>query len=223
MNTVERLHSRRLHPQFANALTLAFAIMASGAQPLTAANGVAPMTLVKQLVAQVLSIVKDKQVAQPDKQTKLRGLGTANFDFAEMSRLAMGKSWRSLSADQRKRFIPVFTSFLEDAYLNKVQNYSGQEIQITSAHVSDKDYAQVSGHIVQQGSEPIELGFSLKREGGAWKIYDVAVENLSTLDSYRTEFQRIMGENGFDELMAQIQRRDRELASTLGSPTGLPF
>src|ERR1700691_1620985 len=177
MNTVERLHSRRLHPQFANALTLAFAIMASGAQPLTAANGVAPMTLVKQLVAQVLSIVKDKQVAQPDKQTKLRGLGTANFDFAEMSRLAMGKSWRSLSADQRKRFIPVFTSFLEDAYLNKVQNYSGQEIQITSAHVSDKDYAQVSGHIVQQGSEPIELGFSLKREGGAWKIYDVAVEN----------------------------------------------
>jgi hypothetical protein len=38
----------------------------------------------------------------------------------------MGKSWRSLSADQRKRFIPVFTSFLEDAYLNKVQNYQAQ-------------------------------------------------------------------------------------------------
>jgi phospholipid transport system substrate-binding protein len=89
--------------------------------------------------------------------------------------------------------------------------------------VTDKDYAQVSGGIVQQGSEPIGLSFSLKRESGAWKIYDVAVDNVSTLDSYRTEFQRIMGEKGFDELMAQIQRRDRELASTLGSPTGLPF
>jgi phospholipid transport system substrate-binding protein len=89
--------------------------------------------------------------------------------------------------------------------------------------VTDKDYAQVSGGIVQQGSEPIGLSFSLKRESGTWKIYDVAVDNVSTLDSYRTEFQRIMGEKGFDELMAQIQRRDRELASTLGSPTGLPF
>jgi len=162
-------------------------------------------------------------MAQPDKQTKLRDLGAANFDFDEMSRLAMGKSWRSLTADQRKRFIPVFTSFLEDAYLNKVQNYSGQEIQIIKAYVTDKDYAQVSGGIVHQGSEPIGLSFSLKRESGAWKIYDVAVDNVSTLDSYRTEFQRIMGEKGFDELMAQIQRRDRELASTLGSPTGLPF
>ncbi len=72
-------------------------------------------------------------------------------------------------------------------------------------------------------SEPIGLGFSLKREGGTWKICDVAVDNVSSLNSYRTEFQRIMGEEGFDELMTQIQRRDRELASTLGSPTGLPF
>ena len=224
MSTADRLHSSRLHLQFAIALALAFAIIAFVAQPLTiAASGVAPLTLVKQLVAQVLSIVKDKQMTQPDKQTKLRELGAANFDFDEMSRLAMGKSWRSLSADQRKRFVPVFTSFLEDAYLNKVQNYSAQEIQITKAYVTDKDYAQVSGGIVQQGSEPIGLSFSLKRESGAWKIYDVAVDNVSTLDSYRTEFQRIMGEKGFDELMAQIQRRDRELASTLGSPTGLPF
>ncbi len=189
MSTAERLHSSRLHLEFVIALALAFTTIALVAQPLNAASGVAPLTLVKQLVAQVLSIVKDKQMAQPDKQTKLRDLGAANFDFDEMSRLAMGKSWRSLTADQRKRFIPVFTSFLEDAYLNKVQNYSGQEIQIIKAYVTDKDYAQVSGGIVQQGSEPIGLSFSLKRESGAWKIYDVAVDNVSTLDSYRTEFQ----------------------------------
>jgi len=224
MGTADRLHSSRLHLQFAIALALAFAIIAFVAQPLTiAASGIAPLTLVKQLVAQVLSIVKDKQMTQPDKQAKLRELGAANFDFDEMSRLAMGKSWRSLSADQRKRFVPVFTSFLEDAYLNKVQNYSAQEIQIIKAYLTDNDYAQVSGGVVQQGSEPIGLSFSLKRESGTWKIYDVAVDNVSTLDNYRTEFQRVMGEKGFDELMGQIQRRDRELASTLGSPTGLPF
>ncbi len=104
MGTADRFHSSRLHLQFAIALALAFAIIAFVAQPLTiAASGVAPLTLVKQLVAQVLSIVKDKQMTQPDKQTKLRELGAANFDFDEMSRLAMGKSWRSLSADQRSK------------------------------------------------------------------------------------------------------------------------
>src|SRR6516225_6970935 len=112
MSTAKGLHSSRLHPQFAVALAIAFAIVAFVAQPLTAASGVAPLTLVRQLVAQVLSIVKDKQMAQPDKQKKLRELGAANFDFNEMSRLAMGRSWRSLSAEQRKRFVPLFASFL---------------------------------------------------------------------------------------------------------------
>ena len=75
MSTAERLHSSRLHLEFVIALALAFTIIALVAQPLTAASGVAPLTLVKQLVAQVLSIVKDKQMAQPDKQTKLREPG----------------------------------------------------------------------------------------------------------------------------------------------------
>ncbi len=167
MSIAKGLHSSHLHPQFAVALAIAFAIIALVAQPLTAASGVAPLTLVKQLVAQVLSIVKDKQMAQADKQKKLRELGVANFDFNEMSRLAMGRSWRSLSADQRQRFVPVFTSFLEDAYFNKVQNYSGQEIQITKAHVTDKDYARVSGHIVQRVTLPNSSALTLRRRSAA--------------------------------------------------------
>lgn len=223
MSTAKGLHSSRLHPLFAVALPIAFAIIASVAQPLTAASSPTPLTVVKQMVAQVLSIVNDKQMAQPFKQKKLRELGAANFDFNEMSRSALGRSWRSLSTDQRQRFVPLFTSFLENAYLDKVQNYSGEEIQIIKAHLTGRDYAQVSGRLVQQGSGSIGLGFSLKREGGAWKIYDIAVDNVSTLNSYRTQFQRIVGEKGFDELIRQIQNRDRELASTLGSPAGLGF
>jgi phospholipid transport system substrate-binding protein len=205
------------------AVAVAFGVLASAATQLHAASSAGPLNLVRQLVAQVLSLVNDKQMAQTEKVKKLRGLGTANFDFKEMSRSAMGRSWRSLSADQRQRFIPVFISFLEDAYLNKIQNYSGQQIEITTAHVTDKEYAEVGGRIVQKGSEPIGLGFSLRRESGAWKIYDVSVDNVSTLNSYRTEFERILHDKGFNELLAQIERRDRELASTLGSPTGLPF
>jgi phospholipid transport system substrate-binding protein len=203
------------------AVVIAFVIVVSVARPATAASGTAPLEMVKQLVAQVLSIAKDKQMAQADKQKKLRELGAAHLDLNEMSRLAMGRSWRSLSADQRRRFVPVFSSFLEDAYLSKVQNYS--DIQITRAQLSEQNYAQVSGRIVQQGSDPIGLGFSLKRDGSAWKIYDIAVENVSTLHGYRVEFGRILSHKGFDELMKQIQDRDRELATTLGSPSGLPF
>ena len=84
MSTAKGLHSSRLHPQFAVTLAIAFAIIALVAQPLTAASGAASLTLVKQLVAQVLSIVQDKQMDQPDKQKKLRELGAENFDFNEM-------------------------------------------------------------------------------------------------------------------------------------------
>ena len=66
MSTAKGLYSSRLYPQFAVALAIAFAIIAFVAQPLTAASGVAPFTLVKQLVTQVLSIANDQQMAQPD-------------------------------------------------------------------------------------------------------------------------------------------------------------
>lgn len=123
MSTAKGLHSNRPHPRFAVALLIAFAVIASVARPLTAAGGTTPLIVVKQLVAQVLSIVNDKQMAPPFKQKKLRELGAAKFDFNEMSRSALGRSWRSLSTEQRRRFVPLFTAFLEDAYLDKVQNY----------------------------------------------------------------------------------------------------
>jgi len=223
MNAYRGCTQNRCCRQFAVALAITVAVIALVIRPLCAGSVTPPLIVVKQLVTRVLSIVNDKQMEQADKQKKLRELGAADFDFSEMSRLALGNAWRSLTTDQRHRFVPLFTSFLQDAYLNKVQNYSGQEIQIIRARSTEPDYAQVSGRIVQQGSDSIALAFSLRREGGAWKIYDVAVDNLSTLGSYRTEFQRIMREKGFDELMRQIRDRDRELASTLGSPMGLPF
>jgi ABC-type transporter MlaC component len=64
MSTAKGLHSSRLHPQLDVTLAIAFAIIALVAQPLTAASGAAPLTLVNQLVAQVLGIVQDKQMAQ---------------------------------------------------------------------------------------------------------------------------------------------------------------
>ncbi|MGD0072872.1 MAG: ABC transporter substrate-binding protein [Candidatus Binataceae bacterium] len=220
MSALKRLNSSR---QSILATVIALVIAASVPSSVAAAGATVPLNVVRQLVARVLAIVNDKKMEQTDKQKKLRNLATANLDFDEMSRLAMGGSWRSLNAEQRRRFVPVFSSFLEDAYLDKVQNYSDQGIEITRGRLDEQNYAQVSGRIVQQGAEPIGLGFSLKREASAWKIYDISIDNVSTLHSYRAEFQRIMNDKGFDELMKQIQDRDRELAMTLGSPSGLPF
>jgi hypothetical protein len=76
---------------------------------------------------------------------------------------------------------------------------------------------------VQQGSERSGRLFRSSAKVEAVRICDIAVDNVSALDSYRTEFQRIIGEKGFYELMTHIQRRDPELASTLGEPTHLPF
>jgi phospholipid transport system substrate-binding protein len=203
--------------------TIAFVLTAIAASAAASSTDTAPAEIVKRLVAQILSTVKDKQMTQADKQKKLRELAGANLDFDEMSREVMGSRWRSLDSEQQRRFVPVFSSFLEDSYLNKVQNYSDQQIHITSGRETEKSYAEVKGRITQEGTEPIELGFALKREGGVWKIYDITLDNVSTLHGFRAEFRRVLKEKGFDALMKQIEQRDRELASTLGNPSGLPF
>lgn len=221
MSTTSRFRSPSRKAGEAFFVLLLIAVVSAPA--LATSPPVGPLATVKQLVARVFDILNDKQASQDQKQKRLHDLGSTSFEFGEMSRSALGSAWRGLNSDQRQRFTTGFTAFIQDAYISKLQNYSGQQVEILKAHTSERDYAQVSGRIVQKGTDPITLSFSLKRAAKSWKITDVAVDNVSTLEGYRTEFQRILREKGFDQLMAQIQQRDRELASSLGGPPGLPF
>ena len=70
--------------------------------------------------------------------------------------------------------------------------------------------------IQPNGGEPITVDYRLKQDGGAWKVYDVTVDNISITANYRNQFNRVINNQGFDALMKEMQTKQQELIASLG-------
>jgi phospholipid transport system substrate-binding protein len=179
-----------------------------------AADG-GPMAVVRSLVEEALGILRDARTPTPERQRLLRGLITPVFDFTTMSRYALGYHWRDLTPAQRTEFTGVFADFVQDSYVSRINEYSGQEVRFGKVASEGADYAQVHTRIVDDGKPPTAVNYRLERVDGGWKIYDVTVDNLSILANYRNQFTRVMNKQGYTVLVDDLRKKQRDLASSL--------
>jgi phospholipid transport system substrate-binding protein len=198
------------------ALMLA-ALLAAAMIPQTA-QADDPMTVVKGTVNPALSVLRDKQTPLAQRQSQLRQIVSQTFDFKEMAKSAMGYHWRELSPEQRDEFTNTFITFIEDSYLGKLNDYKGQNVVFVSQRNDGPDYAQVNTQIVQQDKDPVQLNFRLERLGNNnWKVYDVTVDAISIIANYRNQFNRVMNNQGYKTLIADLKSKQEALAASLAS------
>ena len=197
----------------------AIALMLTRLTPVTAQadTGNSPMAVTQTMVDRALQIIANKKAPPQQRRRQLREVVENEFDFTEMSRSALGYHWRSLSPDQRSQFTQLFSAFIEDAYLSKIQDYSGQQVQFQGQTRLGQGYTQINTAIIQPGKNPIAVNYLLLQKGDTWKIYDVTVEAISIIANYRNQFNRVINEKGINQLMADLRAKQQELASLLGS------
>ena len=115
--------------------------------------------------------------------------------------------------------MPLFTAFMEDAYINKVNDYSGQKVQYVGQTSTGGDSAEVKTVVLPADSsqQPIRINYLLKQTGGEWKVYDVTVDEISITANYRNQFNRVINERGFDALMSAMREKQAELRQSIGA------
>lgn len=185
--------------------------------PALADTGGSPMAVTQTMVDHALQIMANKKAPIQQRRRQLREAIENEFDFTEMSRSALGYHWRTLSQNQRSQFTQLFTAFIEDAYLSKIQDYSDQQVQFQGQSPLGQGYTQINTAIVEPGKSPIAVNYLLLQKDTTWKIYDVTVDAISIIANYRNQFNRVINEKGFDQLMADLQAKQQELASLLGN------
>jgi len=170
----------------------------------------------QEFVNQALQILRDPQKSVLEKRRELKPLMESRFDSSEMARSTLGYHWRSLTPDQRTNFTQLFTAFIEAAYLDKVQDYSGQQVRFGQSRSIGEGYAAVDTGIVQPGKTPLPVTYLLEETGSGWKVYDVTVDNISIIANYRNQFNRVINEQGFPKLMTDLRAKQQQLGSELG-------
>ena len=197
-------------------MTVLLAIVGSG--PSAYADTTSdPRVIVKSTVDRALQILKQRELSQPARRAKLIDLVQGHFAFDDMSRSALGYHWRELSSQQRQEFVPLFQAFLEDAYLSKIDKYSGQQVRFLGKSSDGNGGAEVKTDVApQEGAQPVSIVYLLKLENGEWKVYDVAVDNISITANYRNQFNRVINNQGFNALISEMQAKQQELLASLG-------
>jgi phospholipid transport system substrate-binding protein len=201
------------------ALTLAIATVAlivASVNP-SLAHADSAMGVTQTMVNKALQIMANKSAPVQQRRRQLRESIENEFDFTEMSKSALGYHWRTITPNQRAQFTKLFTAFIEDAYLSKIQDYSGQQVQFQGQSPLGQGYSQVNTAIVQSGKSPITVNYLLLQKDQTWKIYDVTVDAISIIANYRNQFNRVINDKGFDQLMADLQAKQQELAALLGN------
>jgi len=171
-----------------------------------------PDQIVQQTAKSIFDAVnKDKAELQKDPDKLYDVVGNTllpHFDFALASQLVLGPNWRSASDAQKKGFQDAFYSYLIRSYADALVkgNYSERNIQVQPYRPgSDPNRAQVQTKVMPENGQPISVVYELRNENGEWKAFDVVIEGISYVQSYRGQFGPEIQQKGLDELIARLK------------------
>ena len=139
-----------------------------------------------------------------------------------MARTAVGLHWRDFSQQQRGEFVPLFTNFIEDVYLSRMEQYSVEKVQQTiqsssiqfiKERMDAPDQAVVFSEVtLQDRANPIDVNYLMKRDGDDWKIYDITIDAISVIANYRNQFNHVLNDGGYDKLVGIMRQKRRRSA-----------
>ena len=201
----------RLLCMFAAALFLA-----AGVQPGKALAGAA-LDQVRETADQIQALVQDAQLKKKEKERrdKIRQALAPRFDFTEMAKRSLGSHWQRASAEEQKQFVELFRALLERSYVGQIESYDGEKIVYGREAVNDK-HAEVDTKILTKKGEEIAVNYKLLNNGGDWKVYDVVIENISIVNNYRSQFNRILANASFSELLQKLQSKGVDVKPVRG-------
>lgn len=188
------------------AVALLFVLLFQAAR---AAAG-APTEQIKSTVDKALTVLKDPRLKPAaktnERRDQLKQILYARFDFTEMARRALGSNWRRRTPQEQAEFVPLFTDVLERAYADIIESYIDDKIKI--AYVNERvdgNFADINSKILTSKGEEYSLNYKAHLIGNEWKVYDVVAENISLVNNYRSQFNRVISKSSYEELVRRLK------------------
>lgn len=183
------------------------------------AQDAAPDVLVKTVTLEVVDLIAKDREVRTDSRAKLMQLIDAkvlpHFNFTAMAMLATGQSWKSATADQKERLSQEFKTLLVRTYASALSAYGDQKLEFRPLRAKPADTdVTVNVRVLQSGAQPVAIDYSMERTAAGWKVYDVAVGGVSLIANYRTEFSRVLREDGVEGLIRTLQAKNRPREGT---------
>ena len=129
-----------------------------------------------------------------------------HFNFERVTQLAMGRNWSKASSAEQRQIVSEFSKLLVRTYSNALASLKDLDVQVRDSRKNGNDVTVRTQMIGR--AKPVSIDYSLESAGGSWRVYDVTVEGLSLVTTYRDDFNAMISSSGVPGLIATLKQKN---------------
>jgi phospholipid transport system substrate-binding protein len=161
--------------------------------------------LLENKVDAAIAVLQKKDLDHEEKNKQIIKIVTPLFDFPLMAKLSLGrKYWPGLVNEKRQRFIELFTERLKASYLDKLTLYTDEKV-VFKTPVQEKRKIQIPTELMSKNNT-ISMLYKLHESTNSWLIYDIEIQGVSIISTYRSQFDQVLNKGTIDELLIKLEK-----------------
>ena len=176
-----------------------------------------PTADLKPILTDLTKLLGDASLKGDEQRTvrreKIMKVVSLGFDFREMSKRVLGKTWQEIDAAEQDRFTTLMTKLLENVYIGKLESYSGQTLEYVEETVKE-DRAQVSVMLDNAGVK-IPIHYIMRKSETRWMVYDINIEGVSLVRNYQEQFKSILRKDRYEGLVKVLEEKINSFSSEI--------
>lgn len=211
-STLMKIHLRFIHILLLSATLLVASLAQAQSQPADVVQLMADRVIERLRAAKPLT---DNQAYE-----LVEDLILPHLDFEAFARLSLGKYWRQASPEQRVAFTREFRDLLMRSYATSLNSYSGERIEQLGQRDDGEDRVMLQTQLIRTQGAPIRVDYRLRQTDGVWKVYDVVIDGISLVITYRTSLGEEISREGLDALIQKMTDHKIKVDCIAGAKKG---
>ena len=187
-------------------VSIMMAVLLAAAGTATAAGPTETVQTAVQRVSASQSGPAAKTLSTAERRADIRKITDTLFDFKDMSERSLGSAWTQASPAHQQEFVRLFSALIANAYLSRIEQFAGEPFTYVGEKIDGEEASVQSRVVTSKGSE-LGLDYRMYRSNGRWAVYDIYVDGISLVGSYKAQFSRIIQRGSFAELLKQLRQK----------------
>ena len=165
-----------------------------------------PTEQLRAYTDRVMEVLESRTMTAPERLEAVRAVASEAFDVSETAQRALGLHWQQRTPAEKQEFVQIFRGLLEQTYLSRIGEFGGERIKYLNERI-DGDRAIVRAVIVTRNGTEVPVESRLLQKADRWLLYDILIENISLIASYRSQFDRVIRTASYAELVRRLKSR----------------
>ncbi|MGR3178452.1 MAG: MlaC/ttg2D family ABC transporter substrate-binding protein [Candidatus Anammoxibacter sp.] len=157
-------------------------------------------------ISKALEVMSDKELTKEQKQSKVIEITNTIFDFPLMAKLSLGKeNWGKFNPDQRAEFTSSFVEQIQYLYTSKLEMFSDEEVIYEPAIIVGEKKMRIPTSVLSKGNK-FSVIYKMGKSKNGWKVYDVTIEGVSIVHTYRAQYNNVLKNSTVDDLLEKMKK-----------------